>query len=90
MLALVKGLPGDAAVWRQDKRHWSQTDELLATLIEQSDYWQRRLLMAWGAKRLPPPPQINHPDRPGRRKADRKVTTDPAEIRQFFSQHSRR
>lgn len=74
-------------MWRPDRKQWTQEHELLATLIEQTDFWGRRLAEMWGAKshELPKPPQIDHPDRPRRGPERRPVTTDPAEIRQFFN-----
>lgn len=90
MLALVKGLPEDAAVWRPDKPGWTHQHELAALNIEIVDFWGRFNARLLGAKKewLPPPPQITHPDRAGH--PGRQVTTDPAEIRRFFAQHMRK
>jgi hypothetical protein len=44
MYALITGLPDDAAVWRADKRGWSQQDELLATQTELLDQLGRRFV----------------------------------------------
>jgi hypothetical protein len=62
--ALVRGLPVDAAVWR-DGKHWTQADELQAIAIERSDIWGHRLTVASRAfkGRVPEMPRIEHPDR---------------------------
>ena len=87
LVALVQGLPETAACRHPaDEPRWSQEHELLATILMRQDYWFRLLARQWGAKpqNLPPAPQIDHPrwappPRP-------QITTDPAEIRQFFQQ----
>lgn len=88
LLALIEGLPVDAAVWREDKPGWTQADELAALQIEMADMWGRILAMCLGAKsgKLPKPPQLTHPDRV-RLKEKPRVTTDQAEIAAFFSRH---
>lgn len=53
--------------------------------------WGRILASAWGAKNLPKPVQIQHPERPAAASGgDKKVTNDPAEIRRFFHEHLRK
>jgi hypothetical protein len=72
LLALIAGLPEDAAVWRQDKPGWSQQDELLATVAEAIDAWGRQIVLAVQCgplKRPQLPPalvDLQHPDRPRR------------------------
>lgn len=74
----------EAAIRRQGT--WSLDHELASRQIEYADFWGRTLAQILGAKpsKLPKPPQIAHPDRVRPRP---KVTSDPAEIRKFFSQH---
>jgi hypothetical protein len=78
MLALIKGLPDDAAVWRPDRTGWSQQDELAAMQIELHDqatralvYWLQVVVQSQAPRfraRLPDPMvgPIEHPDRPRR------------------------
>ena len=84
----MRGLPEDAAVWRQDRRGWTQADELAASQIEITDLWGRILAVVLGAKpgKLPKPPTIDHPGRraPEAPKPTRKPTTDPREIQAFL------
>jgi len=79
MWVLIKGLPEDAAVWRQDKPGWTQQDELLATIAELQAESERRIVywlqvVAAGHGRIykdltPEVPEplltrFDHPDRP--------------------------
>jgi hypothetical protein len=83
--ALVRGLPVDAAVWR-DGKHWTQRDELAAIGIERADIWGHRLTMASRAfkGRIPEMPQIEHPDRrSGVEVPSRPRMSSRAEIRAF-------
>ena len=43
---LLKWLPPDAAIWRSNKTAWTNTDELLATLIEVNDAQLRVFIQA--------------------------------------------
>lgn len=89
LLALIEGLPADAAVWQDDHHGWTQAHELAALAVEVSDQWGRILAQAWGLKKLPKPPEITHPGRPRSHPA-RKLTSDPREIQAWFAQHMRR
>lgn len=61
--ALVRGLPRDAATWREDGAWWSQETELAAAQIEVADRWGRAMAQLLGAKpsALPPPIEIKRP-----------------------------
>lgn len=90
LLALINGLPVEAAVWRQDKPSWNQDHELLASLIETIDRWGRiQTDLACGKKvQVPAPVRVTHPDRPEPAAPPKpKVTTDIAEIAAFFQRH---
>jgi len=67
--ALVKGLPPEAAAFREDRPGWTQRDELQATAIEVTDAWGRQIVAAvvavqGGKVTLPEPLRVEHPDRP--------------------------
>jgi hypothetical protein len=81
----VNGLPSEAATWREGRDPWSQTDHFLASLLEVSDGVGRQLALLRGVKphKLGPPLQIPRPG--GERR--KKVETDPAAIRAFFTKH---
>lgn len=80
--ALVRGLPVDAAVWRDGKR-WTQADELAAIAIERADVWGHRLTVASRAfkGRIPEMPRIEHPDRV--REQPRSRMSSVAEVHAF-------
>lgn len=83
--ALVRGLPVDAAVWR-DGRHWTQQDELSAVAIERADVWGHRLTVASRAfkGKVPEMPRIEHPDRrTAAVEPVRRAMSSRAEIRAF-------
>lgn len=82
--ALVRGLPVDAALWR-DGRRWTQADELAAIAIERGDIWGHRLAVASRAfKRVPEMPPIEHPERrPAEPELVRPRMSSRAEIRRF-------
>lgn len=77
---LIKGLPDDSAVWRQDKPKWTQQDELLASVAEvvaaaeqRSTYWLQILAAGLGRvysdmkpPREPPPPLLARFEHPDR------------------------
>jgi hypothetical protein len=68
LLALIKGLPSDAAVWREDQPGWTRQDEWSALTIEALDHWGPLIFVALGgeASKLPSPVRLfEHPDRPG-------------------------
>lgn len=74
---------------RPDRKAWSTQDELAAAAVEAVEHWGRVMASMWAQKgtKLPPTPRMfTHPDRPA---PERKVTTDPAEVRRFFAQHMR-
>lgn len=73
----MRGLPPEAAVWRAETGGWTQTDHLLASLIEVTDAVELRALKAQGAKRTPKP--IRFP-RPGDRSAPPKKAPTPAAV----------
>lgn len=83
----MDGLPREAACWREEVGSWELTHELVAQLVERTDVWWRMWLTANGAKKgkLPPPPDIQHPDRRSRPvPMEREITRDPVKIRRFF------
>ncbi|HEV2791874.1 MAG TPA: hypothetical protein VGV69_11300 [Solirubrobacterales bacterium] len=90
LLALVAGLPTEAAIWRQEQSAWGQQDELLATCIEVVDSWGRQLLSALVAvhggklQGSSEPLRIRHPDRPEPEKPAAEPATDPAQIAAFL------
>jgi hypothetical protein len=80
--ALVRGLPLDSATWRSG---WTQQDELMATQIEVTDRLGLRLARMFGAKSVPDPLRIEHPDRP--EPEQKRLTSKSAEIAAFFRKH---
>jgi hypothetical protein len=82
--ALVRGLPVDAAVWR-DGKHWTQADELQAIAIERSDIWGHRLTVALRAfkGRVPEMPRIEHPDRRAQIEVAKPQMSSREQIRAF-------
>jgi hypothetical protein len=69
LLALIQGLPPDAATWREDTPNWSQQDELVASLIETTAAWGNQMVSALiavhgGKPQSIEPVRIEHPDRP--------------------------
>lgn len=88
LLALIRGLPEDAAIWRQDKPRWTQEHELAAATVEALNHWLPILAAQWAAKgtKFPAPQRIfTHPDRPAERQS--RVTEDPDQIRSWFARH---
>lgn len=82
---LVAGLPRDSAFFaaaHPEAAKWSQTDELLACLIEVTDRVHLRHLSALGAKRLPKPVTVNRPKAPSAKPARRKATSE--DLRRIF------
>jgi len=89
LLALIRGLPPEAAAFREDQPTWTQRDELLATLIEVTDAWGRQVVatlvaLHGGKVRLPEPVRIQHPERAEAEEPEKHITTDAAEIAAFF------
>ena len=86
MWALVKGLPPEAAVWRQHS--FTPTEELLVQVLERHDAWARAHLQALlHHKKVSVPPEFTilrpgEEDRPASR-----VETDPVKIAAFFQEH---
>lgn len=71
LLALITGLPMDAAVWREERPQWTTEHELLATVAEVNDAGFRALFAALGGKANGKPLRIEHPQRATRRPAER-------------------
>lgn len=63
ILALVHGLPMEAAVWREERPQWTTEHELLATAAEVSDAGFRAVFQALGGKPKGKPLQIEHQHR---------------------------
>ena len=86
MWVLVKGLPPEAAVWRQHS--FAPTEELLVQLLERHDQWARAHLQALlHHKKISVPPEFRLL-RPGEEDQPmRKIETDPGRIAAFFSEH---
>lgn len=62
--ALIHHLPRDSALARDiapESAAWTNTDELLAGLIEVTDAWFRVIVKGLGAKGLGPPVTIDRP-----------------------------
>lgn len=80
--SLIVGLPIDGCFFRatQPDASWTQTHELLATLIEVTDRVHLRHLSALGAKRLPKGIDIARPH--VKPKAKRKATSE--DMRRIF------
>lgn len=95
--ALVRGLPRDCALHRDidpDAASWGPHEELLASLIEVTDYGNRLFFSANTKKGTAAPPavQINRPGQGPRRPPEAGGTpapkmATPAEIRQFAGKH---
>ena len=66
VLALVTGLPLEAAVWRQERPQWTTEHELLATVAEVIDGDLRAVYGALGGRVRGKPLRIEHPGRGGR------------------------
>lgn len=77
--ALVSGLPPQAAVWH--KEAWTTQDELLATLVEQSDSNARALIHAWTGKA--PSGKPLKIERPGGEEPKRPAKPSPESIERF-------
>jgi hypothetical protein len=87
LMALVNGLPRDAATWREEREEaerWTQTDELLAVMIEVTDMWSHLIFKAAGGKLRKPhkPIQVR---RPWERERNRISLSDQDAIKRFFS-----
>lgn len=82
MRALIVGLPVDGCFFRvvHPEAAWTQTHELLATLIEVEDRIGLRHLSALGAKRLPKGINVTRPH--VQPKAKRKATS--ADLKKMF------
>lgn len=80
--ALIVGLPIDGSFFRavHPEAAWTQTHELLATLIEVTDRVHLRHLSALGAKRLPKGIDVTRPF--VKPKAKRKATS--ADMKRMF------
>jgi hypothetical protein len=88
MLALIQGLPHDAATFRDRPEGWSHRDEIAASQIEVLDLWGRRWLSSQGLKgKLPEAIRVPRPTDTGRRR--KRVETDPQKIREWFSTRGR-
>lgn len=95
---MIRGLPEEAATWRQDKPGWTREDEWSARVIESLEHWGPVLVMAMsGAKasQLPSPSRLfEHPDRPepdekpqkakAKKKGERRLAT-PQDITRTLS-----
>lgn len=84
--ALLRGLPPDSAVWREDT--FTPTEEFLVQIMERQHAWNESILGAlMGHKKVsvPAAPQIL---RPGEEMPQpRKVETDPRVIAAWFQEH---
>ena len=86
MWALIKGLPPEAAVWRQHS--FPPVEELLVQLLERHDQWARAHLQALLHHKKVSVPAEFQIMRPGEEDQPvRKIETDPAKIAAFFQQH---
>jgi hypothetical protein len=85
--ALVKGLPPDAAVWRQHA--FTPVEELLVQLLERHDQWARTHLQALLHHKKVSVPAEFHMLRPGEQEqaASRRVETNPVVIAEFFKRN---
>lgn len=94
--ALVRGLPRDAALWREDVPGWTQAHELQAAQIEVTDAWLRaiwQVLYVQTFRKRPPnvrPVRIEHEDRRAAPATRRPVERNPQAIKRFFDQFARR
>lgn len=84
---LVNGLPPDAATWSEEQEGWSQTDHLLAALVETVAVWGRLNAQPHYKSRLPDPVRI---PRPGaeREEPTGVVVTDLRELGAFIKRQS--
>lgn len=87
MLVLLRGLPEDAAVWRDNI--WTLRDEVLAKTLEATDYWGRNIAGALGIKdagKQQPPVMVSSDARAAATAPPpKRIESDPAAIRQFFA-----
>lgn len=81
LVVMLKGLPPDAAIWRDQQKGWTQQDEWFASLLELTDSWWRNLFTAFGKK---PQGKPLHVDRPGEAEERRRLASDPAVIRRVL------
>lgn len=92
MLALIKGLPSDAATWREDQPGWTRQDEWAALMIEALDHWGPMIFAALGGdmKKMPAPARLfEHPDRPEPEKPEPKGKprlATPADLEAYAKQ----
>jgi hypothetical protein len=93
VLVLLRGLPLDeAATWREDReKHpdWSQTDELLASLLELTDAWSRAIVKVLGGKPRGSALKVPRPEAPQSTPEKKEIETDPAVIAAWFRRHVR-
>lgn len=86
---LIKGLPTDAAVWREENI-WTLENELAASHLETTHALFRVVLSGLGGEQIPPL-QIERPnigyDEPKEQRRERVVTTDSREIAAWFAAH---
>lgn len=66
MRALIEGLPPESALYRAHTKGWTQTDELLATLIQVVDQSNRLFVQVHSKPNsaVPPPIEIRRPWEP--------------------------
>lgn len=81
-MALIQGLPSEAAIYRDEQQGWSLQDELLAVSIEVTDMWGRAIVSSIAAvngqkAKLGKPVRIDHPERS---KAVEKPEPEPTPI----------
>lgn len=86
-VAFLRGLPKEAAVWREEETGWTDRDELAAVQTEVLDFWGHVNAIALGVKAsaLPEPVRIV---RPGESDPEPEPAppTDPNAIAAFFGQ----
>lgn len=69
-MALIKGLPAEAAIFAENRPGWTQEHELLATQAERNEQWLQivaGLLVKLGTGQFfdfGPVHRLEHPDRP--------------------------
>ena len=83
----MRGLPPDASVWREDAL--PPAEELLALLVEQQDAWHEAGFLLAAGKRVRQPGRVRI-RRPGEDVQERKIVSDPLEIRAWFAKHAGR
>lgn len=86
---LVQGLPPGAAMWTHEQEGWSQTDHLIAALIETVAFWGRASAQPHYKDRLPDPARVPRPGveaEPERPKG--RVVTSLKELGAFIRRHS--